>query len=98
MRENFTKVLINLPRELAEQVDSAAKEAGVSRSQFIRESLCQVLHLKHKLEVEERMKRGYEEMAQINLQLARLGLSADEEAYRAYEAALSEDEMNDTTR
>ncbi len=94
----MTKILINLPESLVDEIDAIAKEQGVSRSLFIRESLCQVLRIKHKLEVEERMKLGYQEMAEINLEWSQLGLMADELALKAYEAALSEDEIDDTKR
>jgi CopG family transcriptional regulator/antitoxin EndoAI len=96
--EKMAKILINLPQSLVEEIDSLAKEQGVSRSFFIRESLWQVLRIKHKLEVEEKMKLGYQEMSEINLEWAQLGLMADEMALKAYEAALSEDEIDDTQR
>ena len=94
----MTKILLNLPEELINEIDALAKEQNVSRSQFIRDGLCQVLRIKHKLEVEEKMKLGYQQMAEINLQWAQLGLMADEMALRAYEAALSEDDEDDTKR
>lgn len=92
------KVLINLPDELLSEIDNAAAQEGMTRSRFIRNGLYQVLRLKHKLEIEEKMKRGYEEMAAINLQWAQLGLFADEKAFSAYEAALSEDDHDDSKR
>ena len=94
----MTKILINLPDDLLNEIDALAKEQEISRSQFIRDGLWQVLRIRHKLEVEEKMKLGYQEMAEINLQWAQLGLMADEMALHAYEAALSEDDEDDTKR
>lgn len=86
------KVLVTLPEDLLAQADEAAKNEGLTRSAFIRDALCLAVRMRHKLEVEERMKRGYEEMAAINLGLARQGLDADNRALESYEASLSEDD------
>lgn len=90
------KVLICLPTELLAQADAMANEEQKSRSEFIRCAMKLYIRQKHKMEIREKLRRGYEQMAHINTEWAELGLSADEEALEAYEALLAESEnLND---
>ena len=86
------KVLISLPDALVRQADAAALAEGVTRSALVREALCQYLSRKHMLESREQMRKGYEEMARINIAWAQTGLRADTRVLDAYEAMLSESE------
>lgn len=43
-----------------------------------------------KKRLEEELKRGYQEMAELNLELAELCFDADQEAYSQYEEKLTE--------
>jgi CopG family transcriptional regulator/antitoxin EndoAI len=45
---------------------------------------------KSKLEIRESMKKGYQEMASINLSLAELGLSLDVTSLENYEVKMAE--------
>lgn len=92
------KILISLPEDLLKRVDQAANAEDLTRSGFVRDALNHFLAFRHKLEIEERMKRGYEEMAAINLQWARIGQEADELTYRAYEDALCNGDEDDMER
>ncbi len=44
---------------------------------------------KHKVQMRERMKNGYKEMALINAELTEVGLNYDRQALEAYESILS---------
>ncbi len=84
------KILVSLPAELLREVDEAAAREGTNRSEFIRRAMKQSLDALHTMETRERMRRGYEEMAGINLEWSELGLSNDSRILDAYEENLSE--------
>ena len=84
------KILVSLPEGLLEEADAAAARSGINRSEFIRRAMRQSLDLLHTMETRERMRRGYEEMAGINLEWSRIGLSADTKILDKYEDNLSE--------
>ncbi len=84
------KVLITIPDALLAQVDSAAKGDNVNRSEFVREAMKMYLREKKKQTVTEHMKKGYQEMADINLNIAQMCFDADEQALSAYEEKLAE--------
>lgn len=84
------KILISLPEPLLEQLDALAGREEVNRSEMIRQAVKQMLERKHTMEIRERMRRGYEEMAGMNLEWAELGLAQDQAVLGAYEEKLSE--------
>lgn len=84
------KVLITVPDSLLAAVDSAAKGENVNRSEFVREAMKMYLREKKKRAGEELMKKGYQEMAELNLSIARMCFDAEEEAILAYEEKLAE--------
>lgn len=92
------KILLNIDESLLSQLDALAQSRGVTRSAFIRQSIGQVVRDAHKLKLEESMRRGYEEMAEINLDWAQVGLAADARTLSVYEEALVKGDTNDTKR
>ncbi len=84
------KVLITVPDALLAQVDSVAKDENVNRSEFVREAMKMYLREKKKQSVAEQMKNGYQEMADINLNIAKMCFDAEEQAFSAYEEKLAE--------
>ncbi len=84
------KVLITVPDSLLEAVDSAAKVENVNRSEFVREAMRLYLSEKKKHARKEQLKKGYQEMAELNLSLAEKYFSAEEEAFSVLEAKLAE--------
>ena len=84
------KVLITVPDSLLEAVDSAAKVENVNRSEFVREAMKLYLSERKKSARQERLKKGYQEMAELNLSLAEMYFDAEEEAFSAYEEKLAE--------
>lgn len=75
------------------EVDRIASREGVNRSEYIRRAMRQSLDHLHTMETREQMRRGYEEMAGINLEWSELGLSQDTKILDAYEENLSECEQ-----
>ena len=84
------KILISVPDSLLTEVDDFASSININRSEFIRDALRLYIKERKKTDMIARMKKGYEEMAEINLDIAEFCTFADEEQQRAYEVKLSE--------
>lgn len=84
------KILISVPDSLLTEVDDFASSQNINRSEFIRDAMRLYIRERKKSEISARLKKGYEEMAEINLELAEYSISADNEQYRSYEAKLLE--------
>lgn len=64
------RIMISLPESLLEEVDWIVSLEKRNRSEFIREAMKMYLAERKRRALREQMKRGYLEMAQINLGLA----------------------------
>jgi CopG family transcriptional regulator / antitoxin EndoAI len=84
------RIIVSLPDSLLREVDCIVAIEKKNRSEFIREAMKLYIREMRKNEVRENMKRGYREMAGINLALAELGVSVDSQALESYEAKISE--------
>lgn len=74
------KIMISLPSALLQEVDGIVALEKKNRSEFIREAMKLYLEERKKRDIRERLKRGYQEMAKINLALAEEGLALDRES------------------
>ena len=74
------KIMISLPSALLQEVDGIVALEKKNRSEFIREAMRLYLEERKKRDIRERLKRGYQEMAKINLALAEEGLALDRES------------------
>ncbi|HHU30826.1 MAG TPA: ribbon-helix-helix protein, CopG family [Firmicutes bacterium] len=77
--------MISLPHHLLEEVDDIVALEKRSRSDFIREAMRLYLSEREKKLIREKMKRGYAEMAKINLRLANEAFVVENEATRIAE-------------
>ncbi|MDP4093050.1 MAG: ribbon-helix-helix protein, CopG family [Bacillota bacterium] len=84
------KILISLPDNLLKEVDTIVSMENTNRSEFVREAMKLYIRQKKRIEVSDRMKKGYQEMAEINAKLAEMFFEADEEQQRKYEERLGE--------
>ncbi|HOV69969.1 MAG TPA: ribbon-helix-helix protein, CopG family [Clostridia bacterium] len=84
------KVLLSMPDTMLSELDRLASEDGINRSELIRHAMKLYIEHRHKIEIRERMKRGYEAMAIINREWAETGIVSEYAALDAYEAILSE--------
>ena len=84
------KVLITVPDALLKEVDSLAGKEAISRSELVLKAVKLYLSEKENMRKADRMKKGYQEMAEINAELAELCLNAEAEALSAYEEKLAE--------
>lgn len=84
------KILVSLPDTLLAQIDDIASESGTSRSEFVRDAMRYYVRERQIREIRESLKRGYQEMAQINLEIAQMCFGADCEQQNCYEEKLAE--------
>lgn len=87
---NLKKVMISLPNNLLEEIDSIVSIEKTNRSEFVRQAMS--FYIRHKLALENDMKKGYSEMAKVNLEIANMCLQADNEICAQYENWLAESE------
>ena len=86
----YKKIIISLPDNLLEEIDNMVSNEKTNRSVLVREAMKLYIREKSKIELRDRMKRGYEEMAEINLKLAEICFDADCEQQCRYEDRLGE--------
>lgn len=84
------RIMISLPDSLLKEIDSIVCSEKTNRSEFIRKAMNLYIREKSKIETREIMKKGYQEMANINLSLAELGLSLDVSSLEKYEVKMAE--------
>jgi CopG family transcriptional regulator/antitoxin EndoAI len=73
------RIMISLPESLLAEVDGLVSSENRNRSEFIREAMKLYLAERKRYTIREQMKRGYQEMAQINLALATEQYEVEEE-------------------
>lgn len=86
------RIMISLPESLLREVDGIVEEENRNRSELVREAMKLYIQERKKRILREQMKKGYMEMAQINLALAGEGFRAEEEVSRLYEENVAEGE------
>lgn len=84
------KILISLPDNLLKEIDAIIAMEKIDRSEFVREAMKLYIREKRRIRMRESMKKGYEEMAEINSVLAKMCLEADNEQQQKYEEKLEE--------
>lgn len=87
---HLKKILISLPDNLLKEVDNIVSMEKINRSEFVREAMKLYIREKRKIEMREVMKKGYEEMAEINIKLAEMCFEVDNEQQQKYEERLGE--------
>ena len=87
---SLRKILISLPDNLLKEVDYIVSEGKINRSEFIREAMKLYIKEIKKLEMREKMKKGYQDMAEINIILAEMCVEADNDQQKKYEEKLGE--------
>jgi CopG family transcriptional regulator / antitoxin EndoAI len=76
---DLKRIMISIPDSLLQEVDGIIALEKRNRSEFVREAMRLYIEEKKRKEAREIMKRGYLEMAKINLVLAEEGLMAESE-------------------
>lgn len=93
MSEN-KKIVVSLPESLLEEFEEVldCKSTG-SRNQLVREAVISYIKERKRTNVRDCMKSGYEEMAELNLEIAEMGICCDCMDLAKYEAVLAESDM-----
>jgi len=73
--------MISLPESLLAEVDDIVSLEKRNRSEFIREAINSILLERRKKGMREQMRKGYIEMAQLNLAMAREFVPVENEAH-----------------
>ncbi|WP_205599224.1 CopG family ribbon-helix-helix protein [Oceanobacillus halotolerans] len=88
MSESIQEILVRLPQNLLNEVDGLVKYENKDLSDFICQATRNYLEHKkdeHIQQFRESMRKGYEEMARINLTIASEAFQAEEEAENTLE-------------
>lgn len=84
------RVQIQIPIELLAEIDSMAREKRINRSLFIQNIVQMYIMEKNPSRLQEKLRVGYQIMADLNLRLAEEG--NDDEVLADYERQLAEAE------
>jgi len=84
------KIIISLPDSLLKEVDKFVSIEKTNRSEFVREAMKLYIKERRKNEMRDKMKKGYQEMAEINIKLAEICFEADNDQQNRYEDKLGE--------
>ena len=84
------RIAVSLPNALLKEIDNIICDESCNRSEFIRNATKFYIQEVKKTNIVERMKHGYMEMSEINITLAEIGLTADNETIIGYETRLAE--------
>jgi len=84
------RIMICIPESLLEELDDMTGRENKNRSELMREAMRFYLAEKRKSRLREQMRRGYLEMAQINLALAQEAYQYEEEVNIVIERKLME--------
>ncbi|KAB2951836.1 ribbon-helix-helix protein, CopG family [Heliorestis acidaminivorans] len=86
---DLKRIQVTLPETLLTELDRVLMAEKMNRSQLIREAV-NLYMIEHKRKVlRDQMRRGYIEMARINLELALEGFTAEVDVERLFEARLA---------
>lgn len=89
------KLMTNLSKELNEEFRRNFKKKYKKKSEFIKDTLILYIEDKKKLSKIDEIKKGYIEMAQINLDMSEMGFVEDMSQLKEYEAKLAESDLPD---
>ncbi|MBM7705021.1 MULTISPECIES: CopG family ribbon-helix-helix protein [Bacillaceae] len=84
-----TEILVRLPQNLLSELDVIIKQENGNRSEFIYQATKMYLRERKKRHIRESMRRGYMEMAKINLNIASEAFLAEYEADHTVERLVS---------
>lgn len=83
------EIMIRLPQQLIAELDGFAEQENLNRNEFIYRATKMYLRERKKRHIVEKMRRGYMEMAKINLEIASEAMQAEYEAADTVERLVS---------
>jgi len=84
------KIMVSVPDYLLKEVDDIVSVDKINRSELVRKAMKLYIRERKQINLKDKMKSGYEQMAEINMRLAELCLNADNEQQQKYERVLGE--------
>lgn len=87
---DLRKIAVCMPDTLLKEIDDMVCYECSNRSEFIRNAMRFYINEIKRTTTLEKMKSGYLEMSEINITLAEIGLTADNETIIGYETRLAE--------
>ncbi|MBQ6895551.1 MAG: ribbon-helix-helix protein, CopG family [Clostridia bacterium] len=84
------KILISIPDSLLDEADNMAYSQNINRSEFIRDAIKSYIREKKKKEIAQKLKKGYEEMGNLNLEYSEYSIGSDNTQIQLYEKSLAE--------
>ncbi len=84
-----TEIVIRLPQALVSELDGIVKQENGNRNELIYQAMKMYIRERKKRQIREAMRRGYMEMAKINLLLASEAFLAEYEADHTVERLVS---------
>ncbi len=81
------RIMISLPDNLLAEVDGIVAAERLNRSELIREAMRFYIAERKRRQLREQLKKGYQEMAQINRELAAEHFRLEAEAAGQHEVA-----------
>lgn len=89
------RLVVNLTETLSKEFEKKLSEKGKKSSQLIRDAIIVYIEERKKVEYIESMKKGYMEMADINVEIAEMGCADDFKSLQEYEVWLTESDLPD---
>lgn len=83
------EIMVRLPQALLSELDGILQQEDGNRSEFIYQATKLYLRERKMRQIREAMRRGYMEMAKINLNIASEAFLAEEEADHTLERLVS---------
>jgi CopG family transcriptional regulator / antitoxin EndoAI len=84
-----TEIVVCLPQSLVSELDGLVKQENGNRNELIYQATKMYLRERKKRHIRESMRRGYMEMAKINLNIASEAFHAEYEADHTVERLVS---------
>lgn len=89
------RLVVNLSEALYNEFNEALKKDRKKKSEFITEAIILYIEEIKRLNLIEQMKKGYSDMAELNLQMSEIGINSYVNELNEYEAQLSESDLPD---
>ncbi|HCW04861.1 MAG TPA: CopG family transcriptional regulator [Clostridium sp.] len=89
------RLVVNLSETLERHLEKKSEEKGKKNSQYIKDAIILYIEERKKNEYIDRMKKGYMEMADINVEMAEMGCAEDFINLQDYEVWLTESDLPD---
>ena len=87
------RLVVNLSETLGRQLEKKKRKA--KSSQYIKDAIILYIEERKKNEFIDRMRKGYMEMADINVEMAEMGCADDLKNLQDYEVWLTESDLPD---